>query len=108
MVTLLFLLEIPQLISFLNRQLALVHNNQMKNNLIKIGLMFPACFLVIQASQALAQAAATTNYSTIQWSQISSNDLAALVKKANPSKIPANAWGIILKKVDWFQLPTNI
>lgn len=80
----------------------------MKKNFIKIGLIFTTYFLVNQASQALAQASAVTNYSTIDWSQISSNELTAIIKNTDPSKIPANAWGIILKRVDWFQLPTNI
>ncbi len=86
----------------------------MKQHLTKIGLVFTACLLANLASQALAQtknliqATAATNYNTIEWSQISSNELTAIVKSADPSQIPANAWGIILKRVDWFQLPTNV
>ena len=34
--------------------------------------------------------------------------MTAIVRGAEPSKIPTNAWGIILKNVDWMQLPTNV
>ena len=87
----------------------------MEKNLAKSGLAFVACFLVSQASLALAQtnsaiqpSAATINYNNVQWSQISSNEVTAIVKNADPSQIPTNAWGVILKKVNWFQLPANV
>jgi hypothetical protein len=33
--------------------------------------------------------------------------MTAIVKSADPARIPTNAWEIILKKVDWLELPTN-
>jgi hypothetical protein len=77
-------------------------------------LLFAFCFRAIDPKWVLAQTAnpirvgAETNYSNIEWFQISFNELTDIVKGANPSRIPSNAWGIILQKVDWFQLPTNV
>ena len=66
-------------------------------------------YLVLFALPAVAdQSRSAIDYKSINWSQISSNELDAIVKKADPSRIPPQDWGGILKRVDWFQLPAKV
>jgi len=73
-----------------------------------------ACFFIGQIDNVVAQYSNSGptiivgNYINADWANMSTNDINAIIGSHDPSTIPANAWGIILKRVDWFHLPTNV
>ena len=45
------------------------------------------------------------DYQHSNWSQMPATELVAILKSANPARIPTNAWGGILRRVDWDVIP---